>query len=141
MKPIKILLTFLTLFIFTFILERIIHSADLIRADEPFIKELFSSIHQSLNLSLLFTFIYSFGEIKKIESFEEFKSQRKTLVIYFFLFTWIINGFTMVLERWILKQEIDWIRWLLFSLLWAVISMLLSLLFSGAFMRRKPTNS
>jgi len=140
MKPIKILLTFLALFTLTFILERI-HYSDVIKSGEPYIKQLFSDISQSLNLSLLFTFIYSFGEIKKIKSFEEFKTQRKKLVIYIFLFTWILNVALMVSEHWVLKHDTNWIKGILFSLLGAVISMLLSILFSGAFMKRKPINS
>jgi len=140
MKPIKILLTFLALFTLTFILERI-HYSDVLKSGEPYIKQLFSDISQSLNLSLLFTFIYSFGEIKKIKSFEEFKTQRKKLVIYILLFTWILNVALMVSEHWVLEHNTNWIKGILFSLLGAVISMLLSILFSGAFMKRKPINS
>jgi hypothetical protein len=139
MKPIKILLIFLGLFTLYFIFYCIIHS-DLLKSGEANIKQLFSDISQSLNLSLLFTFIWSFEKIKKIQSVEVFKAQRKNLVISVFLFTWISNGIIMVLERLILKHEIVWINDILFSLLWAVISMLLSLLFSGAFMKRKLIN-
>ena len=139
MKPIKILLTFLGLFTLTFIFESIIHS-DLLKSSENSIKQLFSSLSQSLNLSLLFTFIWGFREIAKIEYFEEFKVQRKMLIICVFLFNWISNTTLMVSERLVLKHEINWIKAVLFSLLLAVISMLLSLLFSGAFMKRKPVN-
>jgi len=140
MKPIKILLTFLVLFTLTFLVEQI-HPSDLLKSGEPYTKKLFSDISQSLNLSLLFTFIYSFREIKKIESFEELNNQRKKLVIFVFLFTWILNAALMVSEHWVLKHDTYWIKGILFSLLWTVISMLLSILFSGAFMKRKPVNS
>ena len=140
MKPIKIILIFLCLFTLTFIFESIIHS-DLLKTGEPYIKQLFSDISQSLNLSLLFTFIWSFEKIKKIQSVEVFKTQRKILVISVFLFSWISNGIIMVLERLILKHEIDWIKAVLFSFSLAVVSMLLSILFSGAFMKRKSVNS
>jgi len=139
MKPIKILLTFLGLFTLYFILERIRYS-DVLKSGEPYIKQIFSDISQSLNLSLLFTFIWSFEKIKKIRSSEIFNAQRKNLIIFVFLFTWISNIAIMVLERLVLKHEIDWIKAILFSLLWAVISMLLSFLFSGAFRKRKPAN-
>lgn len=139
MKLIKILLTFLGLFTLTFILERIRYS-DVLKSGEPYIKQLFSDISQSLNLSLLFTFIWSFEKIKKIRSIEIFNAQRKNLVICVFLFTWISNIALMVSERLVLKHEIDWIKAILFSLLLAVVSMLLSLLFSGAFIKRKPAN-
>jgi len=139
MKPFKILLLFLGLFTFIFILDCIGHS-DLLKQGETNIKQLFSSIHQGLNLALMFTFISSFRELKKIESLQKFKTYRKSLIIYIFLFTWISNVALMVTEHWILKHEIYWIKGILFSLLWAVISMLLSLLFSGAFMQRKPIN-
>ena len=139
MKPIKILLTFLGLFTLTFIFESIIHS-DLLKLGETGIKQLFSSLSQSLNMSLLFTFIWSFEKIKKIQLVEEFKVERKNLIIYVFLSTWVLSGVLMVLEFWFLKHEIDWIKMISISFLWAIISMLLSLLFSGAFMKRKTTN-
>jgi len=137
MKPLKILLSFLGLFTLTFSL----HQIHLFSSDEPNIKQLFSDIYQSLNLSFLFTFIWSFEKIKKIQSVEEFKAQRKNLIIYIFLFTWILNFILMLSEAWVLKHDMDWKNGILFSLSWAVISMLLSLLFSGAFMKRKLTNS
>ena len=139
MKPIKIILIFLGLFTLTFILERIRYS-DVLKLGEPYIKQLFSDISQSLNLSLLFTFIWSFEKIKKIRSIEIFNAQRKNLIISVSLFTWISNVTLMVSERLVLKHEIDWIKAVFFSLLLAIISMLLSILFSGAFMKRKPVN-
>jgi len=139
MKPIKIVLLFIGLFTLTFILERL-HSSVLLKSGEPITTRLFSELSQSVNLSLLFTFLWSFGETKKIQSLEEFKVRRKYLIISVFLFTWILNLILMVSERWVLKQGIDWIKWTLLSLLLAVISMLLFLLFSGAFMKRKPVN-
>ena len=140
MKPIRIILIFLGLFTMTFILEWIRYS-DLLQSGETNIKQLFSSLSQSLNLPLLFTFLWSFGEIKKIESPEEFKRQRKNLILVVFLFTWISNIVLMMSERWVLKHEIVWTKAILSGLLLAVVSMLLSLLFSGAFMKRKPVNS
>jgi len=139
MKPIKIILIFLVLFTLTFILERIRYS-DVLKSGEPYIKQIFSDISQSLNLSLLFTFIWSFEKIKKIRSIEIFNAQRKNLVIFVFLFTWISNIAILVSERLVLKHEIDRIKAIFFSLLLAVVSMLLSLLFSGAFRKRKPAN-
>ena len=140
MKPIRIILIFLGLFTMTFILEWIRYS-DLLQSGETNIKQLFSSLSQSLNLPLLFTFLWSFGEINKIESPEEFKRQRKNLILVVFLFTWISNIVLMMSERWVLKHEIVWTKAILSGLLLAVVSMLLSLLFSGAFMKRKPVNS
>jgi len=140
MKPIKILLIFFGLFTMTFLFESLLHS-DLLKSGETNIKQLFSSLNQSLNLPLFFTFLWSFEKIKKIRNIEVFNVQRKKLVIYVFLFTWVSNIVLMMSYRWVLKHEIVWIKDILFSLLWAVISMLLSILFSGAFMKRKPVNS
>jgi len=140
MKPIKILLIFLGLFTLTFSLKRILPFSFL-KSDVPYIKQLFSDISQNLNLSFLFTFIWSFERIKKIPSIEEFKAQRKNLIIYIFLFTWILNFILIMSEAWVLKHNMDWINGILFSLSLAVLSMLLSLLFSGALIKRKLTNS
>ena len=139
MKPIKILLTFLGLFTLIFIVEHILPFGQL-RSGESIIDQQFSSLFRSLNLSLLFTFIYSIREIKKIEPFEEFKRQRKNLMLVVFLFSWISNVVLMFLEPLVLKHQTIWIRVILYSLLLAVISMLLSILFSGAFMKRKTVN-
>ena len=128
MKPIKILLIFLGLFTLSFIPTQF-HPFGLFKSGEPYHKQLFSSLFQSLNFSTLFTFIYFFGEIKKIESLEEFKAQRKKLVISVFLFTSILSGVLWVTESWVLKHRTDWINSILFSLIWAVISVLLTLLF------------
>ena len=136
MKPIKIILIFLGLFTMTFILEWIRYS-DLLKSGETNIKQLFSSLTQSLNLSLLFTFLWSFEKIKKIRSIEIFNLQRKNLVISVFLFTWISNIAIMVLERWVLKHETVWIKHILLSLFGTIFTMLLSILLSGAFMKRK----
>ena len=140
MKPIKIILIFLGLFTMTFILEWIRYS-DLLKSGETNIKQLFSSLTQSLNLSLLFTFLWSFEKIKKIRSIEIFNLQRKNLVISVFLFTWISNIAIMVLERWVLKHETVWIKHILLSLFGTIFTMLLSILLSGAFMKRKSVNS
>lgn len=139
MKPIKILLTFLFFFTSFFILERI-YPSHFLKSGEPIIEQIFKYIFQSLNLTLLVTFLDSFRKIKKLESIEIFKAQRKNLIISFFLFTWIITVFLKVVRNWILKHETDCLKSIYYSLLWAIISLLISLLFSGAFRKGKPSH-
>ena len=133
MNRLKMLKLFLKYFFFTLVLYFIFY---LVKFDDFISKEVFSSVQQAFNMSIIWSFMNLAGKIRQDNPIEDFIKDRKNLIIFTLLYVWI---FTLVIELskdWLITKHIHVLNSIIYNLIWAVIATLLAILFSGAFSKK-----
>lgn len=136
MKPIKMFLRFLIIFITMFIFE-LIFKLYIFNSDKPLTDEILSCLFQSLILSAMFTFTDILKRIKETVSPEEFEKERKKLIIYLFSFTLAGSLALSVGIRIAAGKEVKWLMVILSSVAVTSFITLISIVFSGSISKRR----